>query len=130
MYSPEPAKDEPTDEVSYVLGGYVYLKDHEGLPGNKPPWGTLNSIDLATGEINWKVPFGDYPSNAGAGMGAISYGGPVVTASGLVFIAATPDAKLRAYDSGSGEMLWEADLPAAGYSTPVVYSCGWASSLW
>ena len=122
MYSPEPAQDEPTDEVSYVLGGYVYLKDHEGLPGNKPPWGTLNSIDLATGEINWKVPFGDYPSNAGAGMGAISYGGPVVTKSGLIFIAATPDAKLRAYDSGNGEMLWEGDLPAAGYSTPVVYS--------
>ena len=117
----EPVKDEPTTEITYAHGGYVYLRDHEGLPGNTPPWGTLNSIDLATGEIVWKVPFGNFPSHPDLGFGAISYGGPVVTASGLVFIAATPDRKFRAYDARDGTMLWETELSAAGYSTPAVY---------
>ncbi len=117
----EPVKDEPTTEITYAHGGYVYLRDHEGLPGNTPPWGTLNSIDLATGEIVWKVPFGNFPSHPDLGFGAISYGGPVVTASGLVFIAATPDRKFRAYDTRDGTVLWETELSAAGYSTPAVY---------
>lgn len=117
----EPVKDAPTTEITYAHGGYVYLRDHEGLPGNTPPWGTLNSIDLATGEIVWKVPFGNFPSHPDLGFGAISYGGPVVTASGLVFIAATPDRKFRAYDTRDGAVLWETELSAAGYSTPAVY---------
>jgi len=117
----KPVKDEPTTEITYAHGGYVYLRDHEGLPGNTPPWGTLNSIDLATGEIVWKVPFGNFPSHPDLGFGAISYGGPVVTASGLVFIAATPDRKFRAYDTRDGAVLWETELSAAGYSTPAVY---------
>lgn len=121
-YVYDPVIEEPSTEVNYVLGGYVNLRDHEDLPGNKPPWGTLNSIDLATGDIVWKVPFGDYPSLPGAGFGAINYGGPVVTASGLVFIAATPDKKIRAYDTRDGSVLWEAELQAAGFSTPAVYS--------
>ena len=122
MSAPEPEIDEPTTEVRYVLGGYVYLRDHEGLPGNTPPWGTLNSIDLATGDIAWTIPFGNYPSHPDLGFGAVNYGGPVVTASGLIFIAATPDKMLRAYDTRDGEILWEAELPAAGFSTPAVYS--------
>ncbi|MDE0191118.1 MAG: PQQ-binding-like beta-propeller repeat protein, partial [Gammaproteobacteria bacterium] len=109
-------------EIGYAHCCYVYLRDHEQLPGNTPPWGTLNSIDLATGETVWRVPFGDYPSHPDLGFGAVSYGGPVVTASGLIFIAATPDRKIRAYDSDNGEVLWEADLTAAGFSTPAVYS--------
>lgn len=121
IVAPEPEVDEPTSEVTYVLGGYVNLRDHEKLPGNKPPWGTLNSIDLATGEIVWKVPFGNYPTHPDLGFGAINYGGPVVTASGLIFIAATPDRKFRAYDTRDGEILWQADLTAAGFSTPVTY---------
>ena len=121
MLADEPVKDEPTTEITYAHGGYVYLRDHEGLPGNTPPWGTLNSIDLATGEIVWKVPFGNFPSHPDLGFGAISYGGPVVTASGLVFIAATPDRKFRAYDTRDGTVLWETELSAAGYSTPAVY---------
>ena len=116
-----PVKDEPTTEVTYAHGGYVYLRDHEELPANTPPWGTLNSIDLATGEIVWKVPFGNFPSHPDLGFGAISYGGPVVTASGLVFIAATPDRKFRAYDTRDGSVLWETELSAAGFSTPAVY---------
>ena len=122
IFSPEPAVDEPTTEVTYVLGGYVYLRDHEGLPGNTPPWGTLNSIDLATGDIEWSVPFGNYLSHPDLGFGAVNYGGPVVTASGLIFIGATPDQMFRAYDTRDGEVLWEADLTAAGFSTPAVYS--------
>jgi quinoprotein glucose dehydrogenase len=115
-------KDEPTTSVDYALGGYVYLKDHEGLPGNSPPWGTLNSFDLATGKLVWKVPFGNFLSHPELGYGAISYGGPVVTGSGLIFIAATPDKKFRAYDSTDGKILWETELTAAGFSTPAVYS--------
>ena len=119
---PAAEADAPTTEVTYAHGGYVYLRDHEGLPANTPPWGTLNSIDLASGEIVWQVPFGDFPSHPGLGFGAVSYGGPVVTASGLIFIAATPDRKFRAYDKRDGSVLWETELSAAGFSTPAVYS--------
>ena len=105
VLSPEPTEDEPSTDVRYVLSsGYVYLRDHEELPGNTPPWGALNSIDLATGEIVWKVPFGNYLSHPDLGYGAISYGGPVVTATGVIFIAATPDKKFRAYDSRDGSI--------------------------
>ena len=121
LFSPKPEVDEPSSEFGYLHGGYIYLRDHENLPGNSPPWGTLNSIDLATGEIVWKVPFGDYPTHPDLGFGAVNYGGPVVTASGLVFIAATPDRKFRAYDKRDGTVLWEAELTAAGFSTPAVY---------
>ncbi|MBJ83668.1 MAG: hypothetical protein CL462_12275 [Acidimicrobiaceae bacterium] len=102
--------------------GALRVRDHEGLPGNSPPWGTLNSIDLATGEIDWQIPFGDYPETEGLGFGAENYGGPVVTASGLIFIGATPDRKFRAYDVRDGEVLWEAELSAAGFATPAMYS--------
>ena len=123
LRDPDPSQSETSEEVMYVLtGGYVYLKDHENLPGNTPPWGTLNSIDMATGEIIWQVPFGDYPTHPGLGYGSVNYGGPVVTATGLIFIAATPDMKIRAFDSRDASILWESDLPAAGFSTPAVYS--------
>ncbi len=122
MSDPEPVVDEPNTEIDYVLGGYSYLRDHEQLPGNVPPWGTLNSIDLASGKTVWQVPFGNYPSHPDLGFGAVNYGGPVVTASGLIFIAATPDKLIRAYDAANGTVLWQAELSAAGFSTPAVYS--------
>lgn len=115
-------EDPPSTEVDYVFGGALRVRDHEGLPGNSPPWGTLSSIDLATGGIDWQVPLGDYPDTEGLGFGAENYGGPVVTASGLIFIGATPDRKFRAYDVRDGEVLWEAELSAAGYATPAIYS--------
>ena len=115
-------RDEPSTEVDYAFAGYLRVRDHEGLPGNTPPWGTLNSIDLATGEIDWQVNFGNYPSHPDLNYGAESYGGPVVTASGLIFIAATPDRKFHVYDTQDGSLLWEAELPAAGFSTPAMYS--------
>ena len=119
---PEPVIDEPTQEITYAHCCYVYLRDHEGLPGNTPPWGTLNSIDLATGEVVWQVPFGNFPTHPELGFGAVNYGGPVVTKSGLIFIGATPDRKFRAHDTTDGSVLWEAELTAAAFSTPAVYS--------
>lgn len=110
------------NDIDYAFGGYIRVRDHEGLPGNSPPWGTLNSIDLATGEIDWQINFGNYPSHPDLDWGAESYGGPVVTASGLIFIGATPDSKFRAYDKENGNLLWETDLPAAAFTTPSVYS--------
>jgi quinoprotein glucose dehydrogenase len=119
----EPEIDEPTDEVDYALtSGYVYLRDHEGLPGNTPPWGTLTSFDLATGKIVWRHNFGNYLTHPDLNYGSVNYGGPVVTASGLIFIAATPDQLFKAYDTRSGEQLWSHELTAAGFSTPAIYS--------
>ena len=119
---PEPVIDEPTQEITYAHCCYVYLRDHEGLPGNTPPWGTLNSIDLATGKVVWQVPFGNFPTHPELGFGAVNYGGPVVTKSGLIFIGATPDRKFRAHDTTDGSILWETELTAAAFSTPAVYS--------
>jgi quinoprotein glucose dehydrogenase len=109
---------------TFVNAGFQKLVDAQGLPGSKPPWGTLTAIDLAAGEIRWQIPFGDYPQVLAAGrsgLGAESYGGPILTASGLIFIAATPDARMRAFDAKSGELLWQSELPAAGFATPATY---------
>lgn len=116
-----------TGLVYLNLTAYGYFRDHEGRPGIKPPWGTLNAIDLNTGEYAWRVPLGNIPelqTPGGPPTGTESYGGPVVTAGGLVFIAATGDKKIRAFDKDNGQMLWEADLPGNGYATPAVYRSG------
>jgi len=112
---------------TFVNAGFQKLVDSNGLPGSKPPWGTFNAIDLAAGEIRWQVPLGNFPRalEAGlSGLGAESYGGPVLTASGLLFLAATPDARIRAFDKHSGEVLWEEKLPASGFATPATYEAG------
>ena len=116
--------DDSTTELSHVLAEPTTLRDPDGLPGNAPPWGTLAAIDLATGAVEWQVPLGEYLSHPGLGLGAENVGGPVVTASGLVFIAATPDMKMRAADSRDGAVLWEAGLWAAGHAIPVLYRAG------
>lgn len=89
-----------------------------------PPWGTLTAIDLDKPSIAWQDTLGDYPELKARGIhsGTENYGGPVATAGGLLFIAATSDAKIRAFNKRSGRLLWEADLPAAGFATPAVYS--------
>ena len=97
----------------------------EGYPAISPPWGTLNAVDLNTGKIAWKIPLGEYAALKEKGIpvtGTENYGGPVVTAGGLIFIAATPDEKIRAFSKTSGKLLWEAALPAAGFATPSIYS--------
>ncbi|MAG30289.1 MAG: pyrrolo-quinoline quinone [Deltaproteobacteria bacterium] len=115
----------PGSDSKYVTAGYLYLRDENGVPINEPPFGTLTAIDLAKGELRWQIPLGEYPHLVEQGLvgtGTENYGGPVVTAGGLLFIAASVDEKLRAFDKLTGEELWQATLPAAGYATPATYS--------
>jgi len=112
------------DEVPYTMTGYNRFLDNNGYPGIKPPWGTLNAVDLNTGKLLWKVPLGEYAELTKRGIaitGTENYGGPLVTKGGLVFIAATKDEKIRAFDKNTGKMVWEHALPAAGYATPATY---------
>ncbi|WP_184549673.1 PQQ-binding-like beta-propeller repeat protein [Mucilaginibacter sp. FT3.2] len=113
------------DDVPYTMTGYNRFLDKDGYPGVKPPWGTLNAIDLNTGKLLWKVPLGEYKELTKKGIpvtGTELYGGPLVTKGGLVFIAATKDEKIRAFDKKTGKVVWEAQLPAAGYATPATYT--------
>jgi quinoprotein glucose dehydrogenase len=117
-------KPSPID-LKYRIDGYNKFLDPDGYPAVQPPWGTLNAINLNTGEYVWKIPFGEYPELAKQGMkntGSENYGGGVVTASGLYLIAATNyDNKMHAFDKATGKLLWEATLPAAGNATPAVF---------
>ena len=108
----------------YRFLGYARWKDASGYPAVKPPWGTLNAIDLNTGNYLWKIPLGEFAELTSKGVpptGTEQYGGPIVTAGGVVFIAATQDEKFRAFDKRTGALLWETALPAAGYATPTTY---------
>jgi quinoprotein glucose dehydrogenase len=111
--------------MNYRFTGYRKFLDPEGYPAVAPPWGTLNAINLNTGEYAWKIPLGEYPELADKGMkgtGTENYGGPVVTAGGLLFIGATNfDKKFRAFDKLTGTLLWETTLPFAGNATPATY---------
>lgn len=111
-------------QYRYAHSGWNVLTDQDGYPGVKPPWGTLNAIDLNKGEILWKVPLGIYPELIKKGLpptGTQNLGGPAVTAGGLVFIGATRDKMFRAFDKDTGEILWEYELPGGGNATPSVY---------
>jgi quinoprotein glucose dehydrogenase len=111
----------------YTIESYILFTDQMGLPAIAPPWGTLNAIDLVTGDLVWKVPLGEYPELVAKGIrgtGSMNYGGTVTTAGGLTFVAATADEKIRAFESRTGRVLWEHELPAAGYATPSVYVAG------
>jgi quinoprotein glucose dehydrogenase len=111
--APPPNAEDSLYRMPYGATGYNKFLTKEGYPAVAPPWGTLNAINLNTGELVWKETLGDYPEFKAKGIhtGTENYGGPAVTAGGLVFIAATSDSKL----------LWEVDLPACGFATPSVY---------
>lgn len=117
--------DSTASLMRYRFLGYTRFLDPDGYPAVAPPWGTLNAINLNTGEYAWKIPFGEYPELAARGMkntGTENYGGPIVTAGGLLFIGATNyDKKFRAFDKSTGELLWETTLPFAGNATPITY---------
>ncbi|MCC6289003.1 MAG: PQQ-binding-like beta-propeller repeat protein [Chitinophagaceae bacterium] len=111
-------------KMRYRLRDYIQLLDQNGYPGTKPPWGTLNAVDLNTGEIIWKKPLGEYPELTKKGItntGTQLFGGGIVTAGGLIFIGASKDEKFRAIDKLTGKTLWEFQLPAGGYATPATY---------
>jgi quinoprotein glucose dehydrogenase len=100
------------------------FNDQDGYNALRPPWGTLNAIDLNTGDYLWRIPLGEYPELTRKGVpitGTDSYGGPVVTAGGLIFIASTRDEKIRAFNKRTGQQLWEHHLPAGGFATPITY---------
>ena len=110
-------------KLPYTITGYNKFLSNEGYPAIAPPWGTLNAIDLNTGKYVWKKTLGndaDFP-NAKEPTGVENYGASVVTAGGLLFIAAAKDGKLRAFNKRDGSLLWEVSLPVPGYATPSVY---------
>ena len=109
----------------YSFTGYRKFLDPDHYPAIAPPWGTLIAIDLNTGEYLWKIPLGEYPDLAAKGMkntGSENYGGPIVTAAGIVFIGASLyDYKFHAFEARTGKLLWETKLPYAGRATPATY---------
>lgn len=122
-------KEEPGGDalgsVPYSTTGYNRFLDPSGYPAVKPPWGQLHAIDFNTGDYKWTVPLGEYPELTAKGIpktGTENYGGPVITAGGLVFIAASRDEHIRAFDRKTGREVWKAKLPAGGYATPATYS--------
>jgi quinoprotein glucose dehydrogenase len=111
-------------EILFSNTGYNRFLTPEGYPAVEPPWGTLNAIDLNKGEIIWQVPLGEFKELKEKGIAATgteNYGGVVATQGGVVFVAASRDEKIRAFDNRSGKVLWEHQLPAGGYATPAVY---------
>lgn len=114
-----------SERPRYSFTGYPRFLDNEGYPASKPPWGTLNCLDLNTGKLLWTVPLGEYPELTAQGVpktGTENYGGAIVTAGGLLFCSGTRDAKIRAFDKQTGGELWSAKLPWVGSAPPATYS--------
>ncbi len=109
-------------QPAFISTGYNKFLDSKGLPAIVPPWGTFSAIDLNTGSYLWKQPFGTEPTLSDKTTGSENYGGPVVTASGLLFIAATKDGLFKAFDKKTGKLIWQTTLPAASFATPSTYS--------
>lgn len=121
---PVPKTDTKPARPRYNFTGYNRFFDNEGYPANQPPWGTLVCLDLNTGKLRWQVPLGEYPKLVEEGLkntGTENYGGPIVTAGGLVFCSGTRDHKIRAFDKDTGKELWSATLPWTGSAQPTTY---------
>lgn len=105
---------------------YRSFKDKDGNPGIKPPWGTLNAINLNTGEYEWKIPVGNIEKLQKENdpiTGSQSMTGPIVTSGGLVFLGGMRDKKLLAFDKKTGNLLWQIVLPGMATSNPSTYMC-------
>jgi quinoprotein glucose dehydrogenase len=117
-----PKEPQGAADATYKFTGYKKFLDPDGYPAVAPPWGTLNAIDLNTGQYVWKIPFGEYPELDDKTTGSENYGGPILTKTGILFIGATLyDKKLRAFDASNGKLLWQTVLPYAGNATPITY---------
>lgn len=117
-------KDGEAPQQLYGFTGYNKFLTADGYPAIKPPWGSLTAINMNTGEEAWKIPFGEFEALKAKGIpatGRENYGGPVVTAGGLLFIGASSDGKFRAINKRTGKILLELELPAPGVATPAVY---------
>ncbi len=124
LYTGSVKKEDGQPTSLYDFTGYNKFLTAEGYPAIKPPWGTLNAVSMNSGELVWKIPFGEFVELKVKGIpatGRENYGGPVVTAGGLLFIGSSSDGKFRAVNKRTGEILLETDLPGAGVATPSVY---------
>lgn len=118
----------PGAPVPYTRQGrfeeYAWFRDKNGRPCQQPPWGTLSAVDLQKGEIVWRIPLGVVDELEAKGIhhtGTQNLGGSIVTAGGLLFIAATTDHRFRAFDARNGSQLWEGELQANGHATPMTF---------
>ena len=109
--TPANRDDQAPDRYTYRFVGYSKLLDQDDRPGVKPPWATLNAINLNTGKIAWQVPLGEYEDLPKSGTE--NFGGATATAGGLVFCAGTSDQKIRAFDSSSGRCCGRRSFPSA-----------------
>ena len=103
---------------------HSHFRDTDGHPAIRAPWGELSAINVNTGDYVWKVTVGNHPELQEEGApptGAEGYGGPIVTAGGLVFLGGTRDKKFRAFDKDTGALLWETTLPGVANATPCTY---------
>ncbi|PRX57015.1 PQQ-binding-like beta-propeller repeat protein [Flagellimonas meridianipacifica] len=111
-------------KLPYRHLGYTKFLDSNGLPAIDPPWGTLHAINMNTGDYVWSITLGDTPgleNKTGEHTGCESYGGPIITENGLLFIAGTKDGFFRIFDRHNGKLLWQYKLPAASFATPATY---------
>ena len=120
-------KEHPDRETTRQRGApyamsRIFLRAPSGLPCNPPPFGTLSAVDVRTGTIRWEVPLGQLPfPGARPEWGSINLGGPLATGGGLVFIGASVDPAIRAFDAATGALLWKGTLPASARSVPMSF---------
>ena len=127
-------REQCSDSVSFPQKGSPFcgtlrpFLSSFGAPCTKPPWGTLDAVNLSTGAIEWQVPLGTLKHQAIWPMslvkGGVQMGGPMVTQSGLVFVAASADRHIRAFDIKNGKVLWADEMPTTGNAVPMTYISG------